>query len=77
MTKVKKGYGICPCCMEKHDIVEVVVSTSTIYNSVRINYLEKMNYCELTGDCYCNEDQMSENYARMLDAYNLKTGEKK
>lgn len=74
MKMINEFKCLCPSCMEEHDVSIVEIEETNIFKGEQVNYLAHYHYCKNSNEFYETEDQISNNYASMKDAYRDKVG---
>ena len=69
MIIFKSEEKLCMCCMEEHDVKTVLVEEQTTFKNTKIKYEASYLYCDLAEELYMDEQQMTENYIRIKEAY--------
>ena len=74
MKIVSRETRLCVCCMEVHEVKQVIVEEKTIFKGKEVNYDAWYTYCELANEYYMNEEQMQKNNIDMKNAYRKSMG---
>ena len=74
MKIIKSEKKLCTCCMEKHEVKNVLLLEHTTFKNVEIEYEASYMYCDVADEFYMNEQQMKENNLRLKDTYRRKEG---
>ena len=60
---------LCLSCIEEHDVHTVKMMESMIFKGVEFVYEATHYYCSKTDELISDEDQITENYNSMQQAY--------
>ena len=66
---------LCPCCMEKHKVKEVLVVENNVFQGVPVTYDARYFYCDHADETYADEEQLLLNDTAMKNAYRKKTNQ--
>lgn len=74
MKILKTERRLCTCCMEEHDVSEVVIKEETVFKEEKVAYEACYMYCDAEETLYANEEQLDFNDRHMKDAYRKSVG---
>ena len=74
MRVVKSEKCLCTCCMEEHEVNTVIVHEQVTFKNVKVEYEAVYLYCDVVEELYMDEQQMQENYVRIMEVYRTKVG---
>ena len=74
MRTIGKRIGICPYCMESHELKEVISKENTIFKGEEITFDAVGLYCEKSGELFEDEQIINKNDLSLKDAYREKAG---
>ena len=74
MRVVKSEKCLCTCCMEEHEVKTVIVHEHVTFKNVKVEYEAVYLYCDAVEELYMDEQQMQENYVRIMEVYRTKVG---
>lgn len=74
MKLIHKEKRLCACCMEEHEVKNVLVQEHTTFKNVNLNYEASYQYCDIAEELYMDEAQMQTNDIAMKDAYREEQG---
>lgn len=74
MKVIKSEKRLCPCCMEEHEVKNVLIMDCTVFKNCKVEYEASYLYCDMAEEFYMDEQQMQDNDLRMKDAYRKKEG---
>ena len=69
MKIIKSENTICPCCMEEHEVKNVLIKENTVFKDVDISFEACYMYCDRADEFFENEDQIRENDIRLKNVY--------
>ena len=71
---ISTQYRLCECCMEEHDVQEVLLQETNIFKGESVAYTARYFYCDNEGTYFEDEDMLSENSMALRNAYRKITG---
>lgn len=74
MVVLKRERKLCTCCMEEHEVAEVLVPETNIFKGVKISYEAVYEYCEAADELHAAGEMISRNDTAMKDAYRKQKG---
>ena len=74
MKKIKTERKLCLCCMEEHDVYQVLVKEKNIFKGVSVCYDAQYFYCERADETYADEAMLQRNDIAMKNAYRKSNG---
>lgn len=74
MKILRTEHKMCMCCMETHDVHDVVVKEKNIFKGNEIEYDAVYEYCDHTSEFSADEDMITSNDISMKNAYRRKMG---
>ena len=66
MKIINSEKRLCTCCMEEHEVKMVLVPEQATFKNVKVNYEASYWYCDVAEEFYMDEQQMQENYVRIM-----------
>lgn len=73
-TIIQKEKKMCPYCMKVHEIETVELAEGTIYKGEEVEYLAMYEHCGVTNEYFQTEEQLTQGFLEMKNAYRRKTG---
>ena len=71
---ISTQYRLCECCMEEHDVQEVLLQETNIFKGESVAYTARYFYCDNEETYFEDEDMLSENGMALRNAYRKITG---
>ena len=74
MEILNKSKKMCPCCMEEHEVLVVLVQEKTVFKGVEVTYNATYEYCERCDEYNATEEMITANDIAIKNAYRNKMG---
>ena len=74
MEILNKSKKMCPCCMEEHEVLVVLVQEKTVFKGVEVTYNATYEYCERCDEYNATEEMITANDIAIKNAYRNKIG---
>lgn len=74
MKIIESEIRLCSCCMEEHEVKEVLVKDQAVFKNKQVEYEASYMFCDLAEEFYMNEQQIQYNDRKIKDAYRESEG---